>query len=184
MVVEFPVDDLKRAIRSCNGKIWEWISLSGGELRTKIHWSAGPAESDARAHARTHAALTLWVRLRNAWYEFRSNLHRNAMPKMPSRRSRSTSPRWAKCTGRTGRRCRGSRPATSCPVTSWKSLVGPVAFAPRADKTRLCCFPQRFGGAGCLRMLAHVWVLVLVRPALDITWACRKFEFGRFCSWL
>lgn len=174
MVVESPDDDLKRAIRSCNGKIWEWISLSGGALRTKIHWSVFPAESDARACARAHAALTSLVRLRNAWYEFRSNLNRNAMLKMPSRRSRSTSPRWAKSTGRTGRRCRGSRPATSCPVTSWKSLVGPVAFAPRADRRGFVAF-LGVSAAPVPALLARVWVLVLVGPALDITWTCRKF---------
>lgn len=144
--------------------------VSGGELRTKIHWPMGPAESDARAHA----ALTLLMHLRNAWYEFRSNLNRNAMLKMPSRRSRSTSPRWAKCTGRTGRRCRGSRPATSCPVTSWKSLVGPCVFAPRADRRGFVAFLSVWA-APVPVLLAHVWVLVLVRPALDITWTCRKF---------
>lgn len=51
-------------------------------------------------------------------------LTRNAMLRMPLRLSRSTSPRWAKCTGRTGKPCRGSRLVTLSLVTSWKLLVG------------------------------------------------------------
>lgn len=55
-------------------------------------------------------------------------LVRNATLRMPLRRSRSTSRRWAKCTGRTGKRCRGSRPETSCLVTSSKWLVSWTAL--------------------------------------------------------
>ena len=48
---------------------------------------------------------------------------RNAMLRMPLRHLRSMSLRWAKCTGRTGKLFRGSRPETSCLVTSWRLLV-------------------------------------------------------------
>lgn len=51
-------------------------------------------------------------------------LTRNAMLRMPLRHLRSMSLRWGKCTGRTGKLCRGSRPETSCLVTSWRLLVG------------------------------------------------------------
>lgn len=50
-------------------------------------------------------------------------VHRSVMLRMPSRLSKSTSPRWAKSTVLTERACRGSRPEKLSPETSWRCLV-------------------------------------------------------------
>lgn len=53
---------------------------------------------------------------------------RNVMQKMPLKPLRSTSQRWARCTVRTGRPSRGSKPKTLCLETLWRSLVSAAFY--------------------------------------------------------
>lgn len=84
---------------------------------------------------------------RGLWHWTTFLLTRNAMLRMPLRHLRSMSLRWAKCTDRTGKPCRGSRPETLSLVTSWRSLVGWPA---------LCCC-HSFSSSSSLKMPVFAW---------------------------
>lgn len=74
--------------------------------------------------------LLLLLNCFDFWWHFASCVvcvcRRSVMLKVPSRLSRSTSPRWAKFTVLTERVCRGSRPEKLSPETSWRCPVSDV----------------------------------------------------------